>query len=586
VGLAGAACGVQRLAAAVNAAAAITLAAALMALFVGVLSRRIALAPGSGEQRWFAVVVLASAAYGLCNLSSSIPASAPVVVLLAGVELALVAVLVWGWIRFSQAFAGVTPGRAERLGCRALLFGAPFLATPGLLFSGAAQDRPFSLLGVVYRQACTTPTGELVFAVLSAIGAAVLVRLVVAWRRGVRFAAAVALAYATMLACAVSDALTVVWKLPLPLLLAWGFTAPVLALTWINATRLVELARALDRLRGELVSQVDARTRALTSTLESLHQAEQLAYLGRFAKGLAHEVNNPAAVVTSSLSFISTGGPLAGEAAEALADARAGMERIRTLVRKLVDAARVAAPPGAAVADAPRVIAKVVEHQPPLVRAGLRVDTGAAPDACVRLLPDALEQVVETLVSNAVDAAAPGAPHQIEIRAERSDGRVRITVTDQGRGMSPEVLRRAFEPFFTTKPEGHGSGLGLAVAQGLVRASGGSISLESEPGHGTRATVDSRRRSRRWGERASSPERRGGAAGQSLARSMRTRARPRRTIPSWRAAARERSTTRPGAKGPRSFTVTTTDRPVSRSVTRRRVPKGARGCAQVNACWS
>jgi signal transduction histidine kinase len=56
--------------------------------------------------------------------------------------------------------------------------------------------------------------------------------------------------------------------------------------------------------------------------------------------------------------------------------------------------------------------------------------------------------------------------------------------------MSPEVLRRAFEPFFTTKPEGHGSGLGLAVAQGLVRASGGSISLESEPGHGTRATVD------------------------------------------------------------------------------------------------
>ncbi len=79
---------------------------------------------------------------------------------------------------------------------------------------------------------------------------------------------------------------------------------------------------------------------------------------------------------------------------------------------------------------------------------------------------------------------------RILVRAERLHDSVRISVVDDGVGMAPEVLRRAFEPFFTTRRAGHGMGLGLSVARGLVEGHGGTMWLESEPGVGTAAHVN------------------------------------------------------------------------------------------------
>jgi signal transduction histidine kinase len=78
----------------------------------------------------------------------------------------------------------------------------------------------------------------------------------------------------------------------------------------------------------------------------------------------------------------------------------------------------------------------------------------------------------------------------VEIRGERQDGRVLITVEDDGEGMPPEILRRVFEPFYTTKPFGAGTGLGLAVSRGLIAGLGGDLRLDSEVGRGTRAVVE------------------------------------------------------------------------------------------------
>jgi signal transduction histidine kinase len=475
----------------VNAAATLTVVSVLVAVFAGLLSRRVALAPGSGEQRWFSVVVLASAGYALCNLSTTLPTSPPSVFLLAGVQIGLLSILVWGWVRFSQEFVGVAPGPVEQAMSTLLLAGAPVMAAPGLLYSGRVIERTYPPLDVLYRQAAPTAVGDAVFAFLSVVAAAVLVRLVGGWRRGVRHAGPVALAYAIMLVFAVCDALNTVFVLPLPFLLDLGFAPAALAIGWKNTCRLVESTRALERLRGELESTVQARTLELSAAMERLHQAEKLAALGRFANGVAHEVNNPAAVVNAALGFLADDpdGRLGPEEREAIGDARDGMRQITSLVRRLVDAGRLATPPGLAVADVPTAVANVVHLQGAALRGRVRVDTADAAGATVRLRQDALEGAIETLLRNAMDASAPDAD-AIEIRAERRDGRVRVTVADHGSGMTAEVLGRAFDPFFTTKPLGRGTGLGLSVARGLVQASGGSLVLESAPGAGTRAVLE------------------------------------------------------------------------------------------------
>jgi signal transduction histidine kinase len=167
------------------------------------------------------------------------------------------------------------------------------------------------------------------------------------------------------------------------------------------------------------------------------------------------------------------------------------MERITTLVRKLVDAGRIAlAPTRAAAASVAAAIAKVLDRQPASVRAAIERVGDEAREVRVALRPEALEHVLETVVANAADALPEVRKGWIAIRTELRDGSVRITVADDGVGMPADVLRRAFDPFFTTKPFGRGTGLGLPVARGLVESAGGTLWLESEPGAGTRAVIE------------------------------------------------------------------------------------------------
>src|SRR5581483_7835349 len=101
-------------------------------------------------------------------------------------------------------------------------------------------------------------------------------------------------------------------------------------------------------------------------------------------------------------------------------------------------------------------------------------------------------QVFMNLITNA--AQAVGEKHEngggcIDITTERKNGTVLITVADNGPGIPPEVLPRIFDPFFTTKDVGKGSGLGLSIVHGIVERHGGTISVDSEVGKGTRFQV-------------------------------------------------------------------------------------------------
>src|SRR5439155_704345 len=102
-----------------------------------------------------------------------------------------------------------------------------------------------------------------------------------------------------------------------------------------------------------------------------------------------------------------------------------------------------------------------------------------------------LSQVMLNLLINAAQSIAPGAPEANEVAVStcRVAGDVCIVVRDSGCGIAPDVKQRIFDPFYTTKPVGEGTGLGLAISYDIVRRLGGTISVDSEPGRGSRFTV-------------------------------------------------------------------------------------------------
>jgi len=255
---------------------------------------------------------------------------------------------------------------------------------------------------------------------------------------------------------------------------------------------LMRRSRALAALCAQLESRVEQRSRELEQAMRALSRTESLA-VGRLAAGVAHEINNPAAVVSSNLQYVldwrARGGELPEAEAEALTDAREGVRLIIEIVRKLLagttDARREAAK-GFAVADA---VAAAADR----ARAGLRRDVELVVEAPAELsaLGSAplVEQALVDLAKNGAEAIPEGRAGSVRISAVKEADKVLIRVSDDGRGMDEGTVARLFEPFFSTKPVDKEMGLSLAVSLALLRSIGGDLRIESEPGRGTTATV-------------------------------------------------------------------------------------------------
>jgi len=111
-----------------------------------------------------------------------------------------------------------------------------------------------------------------------------------------------------------------------------------------------------------------------------------------------------------------------------------------------------------------------------------------APCGPVELNPLEMEQALVNVVRNALQASPPGA--RVRVATEARDGRARIRVEDEGRGIPAGDLQRVFDPFYTTRLTEGGTGLGLAVTHGIVSAHGGTIDVESRRGRGTTVTIE------------------------------------------------------------------------------------------------
>ena len=263
------------------------------------------------------------------------------------------------------------------------------------------------------------------------------------------------------------------------------------------------------RLLSDIIRGPDGEPAGIVTTCEDLTErrvledelrhAQKMEALGQLTGGIAHDFNNLLTVILSSIDLM-----LAEVPADA-ADVRADIAEIRTaamrgssLVRKLLAFSRKERISLQSV----KLDAFVLEQQeilrrllPASIQVRVATDEGLRPASAD---PNALQQMLLNLVTNARDAMPSGGVLEIGTRRIPLDGRfvaehgwgepgdyVTLVVSDTGTGMSVEVQDRLFEPFFTTKPPGRGTGLGMAMVYGLVKQQGGFVYVTSQEGKGT-----------------------------------------------------------------------------------------------------
>jgi len=237
-------------------------------------------------------------------------------------------------------------------------------------------------------------------------------------------------------------------------------------------------------------TELQATISLLQQTRAQLVLAEKLSALGQMAAGIAHEINNPAAVIFGNLEvLVAELGKNAEPVAREIELIAQQVERIRHIVTSLLQFARSEPAPGPiAQVDVNRVVEDVLPLVTHLLRRKsivLRKRLAATGTIGINVFD--LEQVLINLIANAANAVAEGGAIELTTADSDSGGAV-IGVRDNGAGIPPERLPRIFDPFFTTDPR-QGVGLGLSVSYGLVRRYGGHIGVESAVGAGSEFRV-------------------------------------------------------------------------------------------------
>jgi signal transduction histidine kinase len=244
-----------------------------------------------------------------------------------------------------------------------------------------------------------------------------------------------------------------------------------------------------------LVTSVNHMIQELGKRSEQIVQSEKMASLGTLTSGVAHELNNPLNNISTTSQILLDeleDGDLEYQQ-QALIEIENQVERARDIVRALLEFSRE-------TSYSPRPI-----HFKGLVQKTLNMIKGEVPakvsikvdvpdDIKGEIDPRRIQQVLINLILNGIQAIEKGGRLYITAWEKEGNPGFYFKVRDTGRGVSKEDLPKIFEPFFTTKDIGHkdvgeGSGLGLAVSQGIIEQHGGWIKAESEMGEGTAFTV-------------------------------------------------------------------------------------------------
>jgi two-component system sensor histidine kinase PilS (NtrC family) len=217
---------------------------------------------------------------------------------------------------------------------------------------------------------------------------------------------------------------------------------------------------------------------------EAVTRQKRLAAIGRLAAGIAHEIRNPLAAISGSIELMVAPGAAPSDNAELAQIVLREVTRLNGLITELLEFARPRAPELQRIdlAEAVGELLRVFQNDKRLGDVDVLLEAPAA--VYVDADPGQLRQVVWNLLRNAAEAA-PGRP--IHVGVDRKDTRARLTVRDEGPGISEDQLSRVFEPFYSTKQAG--TGLGLPTVHRIVEEHKGTVTLERDAQSGTTAIV-------------------------------------------------------------------------------------------------
>jgi signal transduction histidine kinase len=313
-------------------------------------------------------------------------------------------------------------------------------------------------------------------------------------------------------------------------------------LTWL-ALRLVRTHATVKRVNGELKQandhlecRVQERTIELLQANDRLHQemaerqalqgrlaqSEKLASIGRLAAGVAHEINNPLAFLSSNFTtlehYLDSLFEMLGAYEEAepsvasrematrlsdtrsridlaylrrdipllVAESRGGMRRVGKIVQDLKEFSNVESEQDWVWTDLRAGLESTLNVMAAELRQAAEVRTEFGPILEIECVPAQLNLVFMNLLQNALQAlAATARPGRVSVRTGGEGGQVWVEIADNGCGIAPDIAPRIFDPFFTTRPVGKGTGLGLSLSYGIVRHHHGRIDVQSTPGEGS-----------------------------------------------------------------------------------------------------
>ncbi len=261
-----------------------------------------------------------------------------------------------------------------------------------------------------------------------------------------------------------------------------------------------ELADAMNDMTARFEAIRDDLDRQVRERTKQVVRSEQLASVGFLAAGVAHEINNPLASI--ALCAESLEGRLQEVLDAAPATSPQDREVIRSYLRmiqneafrckgiteRLLDFSRMGDVTRQST-DLRELVQGVIDMVGHLGRyQDKRIELAAGEAVIAPVNPQELKQVVLNLVTNALDSLSPGGTLAIELHTAGT--RAEMVFTDNGCGMTDEVLKHLFEPFFTRRRSGQGTGLGLSITYRIIADHGGHIDVHSDgPGRGSQFRV-------------------------------------------------------------------------------------------------